>query len=150
MFSGRVSSSCSCCGIRRNEGFKYEYYAFILYTKSGKREVVYFCVSSLPLFLFYFEIIPSVVFFVFHFISIFFLSIMNILLRIGHFYPFESQLTAPLNDFILENTRWVKSTYSVSCADSKFSISQFINVGAIKSLIFGCKQVFRKYFLCQK
>jgi hypothetical protein len=34
-----------------------------------------------------------------------FLSIMNILLRIGHFYPFESQLTAPLNDFVLENTR---------------------------------------------
>jgi hypothetical protein len=27
-----------------------------------------------------------------------FLSIMNILLRIGHFYPFESQWTAPLND----------------------------------------------------
>ena len=25
--------------------------------------------------------------------------------------------------------------------------SQFINVGAIKSLIFGCKQVFRKYLL---
>jgi len=27
MFSGRVSSSCSCCGIRRNEGFKYEWTA---------------------------------------------------------------------------------------------------------------------------
>jgi hypothetical protein len=26
----------------------------------------------------------------------------------------------------------VKSTYSVSCADSKFSISQFINDGAVK------------------
>ena len=31
-----------------------------------------------------------------------FLSIMNILLRIGHFYPFESQLTAPLNDLSLK------------------------------------------------
>jgi hypothetical protein len=41
----------------------------------------------------------------------------------------------------------VKSTYSVSCADSKLSISQFINVGAIKSLIFGCKQVFRENVL---
>jgi hypothetical protein len=41
----------------------------------------------------------------------------------------------------------VKSTYSVSCADSKFSISQFINDGAVKSLIFGHMQVFRRYLL---
>jgi hypothetical protein len=56
------------------------------------------------------------------------------------FYPWKHSLTS---------TFWltVKSTYYISCADSKFSISQFINVGAIKSLIFGCKQVFRKYLL---
>ena len=52
-----------------------KYYAFILCTKSGKREVVYFCVSSLPLFLFYFEIIPCGIFcfsFYFDFLSIFY------------------------------------------------------------------------------
>ena len=56
-------------------------------------------------------------------------------------FPTESPVALTLYFFFIS----AKSTYSVSCTDSKFSISQFINDGAVKSLTFGCKQVFRRY-----
>ena len=47
----------------------------------------------------------------------------------------------PMINWLIEN---LESAQDIEYVDL---ISQFINVGAIKSLIFGCKQVFRKYLL---